>query len=71
MFFFFSRNSLASSMVKWMWSKWFTDLQLFRLYQEDKNTESGFRTAKYPKRDAGNLDHVKVCVSNVAVGDQV
>ena len=54
-----------------MWSKWFTDLQLFRLYQEDKNTESGFRTAKYPKRDAGNLDHVKVCVSNVAVGDQV
>ena len=28
------------------WSKWFTDLQLFKLYQEDKNTESGFRIAR-------------------------
>lgn len=32
-----------------------------------KSTEGGFRTSKYPKCDAGNLDHVKVCVSNVAV----
>ena len=58
-------------MIKWMWSKWFTDLQLFRIYQQNKNTEAGFRTAKYPKCDAGNLDHVKVCLSNVAVGTQV
>ena len=68
---FFFRNSLAFSMIKWMCSKWFTDLQLFRIYQQNKNTEAGFRTAKYPKCDAGNLDHVKVCLSNVAVGTQV
>ena len=68
---FFSGILLFFSMIKWMWSKWFTDLQLFRIYQQNKNTEGGFRTAKYPKCDAGNLDHVKVCLSNVAVGTQV
>ena len=69
--FFFSWNSLDFSMIKWMWSKWFPDLQLFRIYQQNKNTDGGFRTAKYPVCDAGNLDCVKVCVSNVAVGPQV
>ena len=58
-------------MIKWMWSKWFTDLQFFRIYQQNKNTVGDFRTAKYPKCDAGNLDRVKVCVINVAMGAQV